>query len=142
MDEVSPSYLRDGVEFQVRMRGYDAEQVDEFLDRVAGGIELLQQQLRQALDRAARAQRQAAETTEPDQAPRRTLVMAQKAADLATEEAQAAADRLRGDAEADSARLIAEAETTAARTASKAQRALRADIRKLEEARTRLAADV
>ena len=142
MDEVSPSYLRDGVEFQVRLRGYDAEQVDEFLDRVAGGIELLQQQLRQALERAARAEQQAAENTEADQALRRTLVMAQKAADLATQEAETAAERLRADAEADAARIVAEAETAAARAASKGQRDLRADIRKLEEARRTLEADV
>src|SRR2546421_12875417 len=110
MDEVSPAYLRDGVEFQLKLRGYDPAQVDDFLDRVAGGIELLQQQLFQALERAARAEEQAAAGAETDQALRKTLVLAQRTAEQATREAEEQAARVTADAEQQAASIVAVAE--------------------------------
>src|SRR4051812_10918873 len=106
MDEVSPSYLRDGVEFQVKLRGYDPAQVDDFLDRVAGGIELLQQQLRQALERATKAEQQASDSSDTDHALRKTLVLAQKTADAAIKEAEEQAARIVGDAEQQAANVV------------------------------------
>src|SRR3954464_3692858 len=105
MDEVSPAYLRDGVEFQLKLRGYDPGQVDDFLDRVAGGIELMQEQLRQALERAARAEQQAAESAETDQALRKTLVLAQRTAEQATRDAQQQASTIVAEAQAMAKRL-------------------------------------
>lgn len=142
MDEISPSHLREGVEFSVKLRGYDPEQVDDFLDRVAGGIELLQQQLRQALERAARAEQQAAENAETDRALRRTLLLAQKTADELTAEADAYAARVRSEADAQAEAILAEAREAAAREAIAAQQSLRDDIRRLETARTLLEADI
>ena len=131
MDEVSPAHLRDGVEFQLKLRGYDPAQVDDFLDRVAGGIELMQQQLRDALERAGRAEQQVAESAETDQALRKTLVLAQRTAEQATQEAEQRA-----------AAIVAEAQTAAKRAKADGQRALRNEIKQLEKARAALEADV
>ena len=49
--DVSPKTLRE-VEFREKMRGYHPEDVDQFLERVAAGIEVLQDRLRQAVERA------------------------------------------------------------------------------------------
>ncbi|MDQ1442104.1 MAG: cell division initiation protein, partial [Acidimicrobiaceae bacterium] len=56
--DVSPKTLRE-VEFREKMRGYHPEDVDQFLERVAAGIEVLQDRLRQAIERAQRAEQAA-----------------------------------------------------------------------------------
>jgi len=58
--DVSPQYVREVV-FEEQWRGYKQSQVDEFLDRVAEGIEQLQQRLREATERAVRAEQRVAE---------------------------------------------------------------------------------
>ena len=141
-DEVSPTHLREGVEFSVKLRGYDPEQVDDFLDRVADGVEQLQQQLRAATERAVRAEGSAAEHAETEVALRRTLVLAQRTADEVVKEAEERAGAIVGDAERRAADIVAAAEREAARTAKKAQKTLRDDIDRLEVARTALEADV
>jgi cell division initiation protein len=141
-DELSPVYLREGVEFSVKLRGYDLEQVDDFLDRMADGIESLQQQLRRTTERAVRAEQLAADNAETEQALRRTLVVAQRTADEVIAEAEADAGRRREDAEATARSIIVAAEAEAARLASEAQRKLRDDIAALERARDALQADV
>jgi cell division initiation protein len=141
-DELSPVYLREGVEFSVKLRGYDLEQVDDFLDRLADGIESLQQQLRQTTERAVRAEQLAADNAETEQALRRTLVVAQRTADEVIAEAEADGERRREEAEATARSIIVAAEAEAARLASEAQRTLRDDIAALERARDALQADV
>jgi cell division initiation protein len=141
-DELSPVYLREGVEFSVKLRGYDLEQVDDFLDRMANGIESLQQQLRQTTERAVRAEQLAADNAETDQALRRTLIVAQRTADDVIAEAEAEGARRREEAEATARSIIVAAEAEAARLASEAQRRLRDDIAALERARDALQADV
>jgi cell division initiation protein len=141
MDEVSPALIRD-VEFSTELRGFNKDEVDDFLDRVAAGVEALQQQLRQALERAARAEQLAAEAADTDQALRRTLVMAQRAADMAVAEANEEAARIRAAAEEEAAAIVARAEAEAQRVAAEAQAALRADIARLESARSALEADI
>lgn len=141
-DELTPAYLREGVEFSVKLRGYDLEQVDELLDRVADAIETLQRELRQTVERAARAEQLAADNAETDRALRRTLLVAQRTADEVIAEAEAAAERRREEAEATARSIIVAAEADAARLASEAQRRLRDDIAALESARDALQADV
>ena len=52
--EVSPKVLRD-VQFREKMRGgYHPEDVDEFLEQAAVGIEEMQDRLRDATERAER----------------------------------------------------------------------------------------
>lgn len=53
--DVSPETIRT-VEFRERLRGYNQDDVDQFLERMAAGVEILQQRLRDASQRAARAE--------------------------------------------------------------------------------------
>lgn len=142
MADLSPASLREGVELSVKLRGYDLEQVDDLLDRVADAMEALQQQLRQTTERAVRAEQLAADNAETDQALRRTLLVAQRTADEVIAEAEAEAERRREEAEATARSIIVAAEAEAARLASEAQRKLRDDIATLESARDALQADV
>jgi DivIVA domain-containing protein len=96
--EVSPKALRE-VEFREKMRGYHPEDVDQFLEQVAAGIEVLQDRLRQAVERAQRAEAAAAEAGGTDDTLRKTLVLAQRTADLAVQEAREQASRILASAE-------------------------------------------
>src|SRR2546421_4775640 len=86
--EITPRTIRDVV-FRERLRGYDEDDVDEFLERVATGVEILQERLRQAVERAELAERRASGMGEGDDALRRTLILAQRTADFAGEEGKA-----------------------------------------------------
>ncbi len=107
--DVSPKTLRE-VEFREKMRGYHPEDVDQFLERVAAGIEVLQDRLRQAIERAQRAEQEATEAGGNDDALRRTLLLAQRTADLAVQEARDQAARIVAAAEQQAQSLVAEAE--------------------------------
>ena len=139
--DVSPRTLRE-VEFREKIRGYHPEDVDEFLERVAAGLEILQERLRQATERAVRAEQRAAETTEGDDAMRRTLVLAQRTADAAVQEARAQAARLLSDAEAQAQAVRAEAADHARRTIDDATREAWAQVGRLETARDQLRGEI
>jgi cell division initiation protein len=139
--DVSPQTLRE-VEFREKLRGYNQDDVDEFLERVAAGVEILQDRLRQATDRALRAEQRASEIDEADEAVRKTLVLAQRTADLAVQEAKEQAARALDAAKAEAKRIEAEASAQARRIAQEAQGRLRADLAALEVARSRLRSDV
>ncbi|MDP8992307.1 MAG: DivIVA domain-containing protein, partial [Actinomycetota bacterium] len=139
--DVSPETIRT-VEFRERLRGYNQDDVDQFLERMAAGVEILQQRLRDANDRAARAERQAAEAGEGDEALRRTLVLAQRTADLAVEEARDQAARTIEAAHGQAQVIIAEAEEQARRLAQEAHAQVWADLGRLEAARDQLRQDV
>jgi cell division initiation protein len=128
--DVSPRSLR-AVTFREKLRGYHPEDVDQFLERVAEGVSALQTKLDEALARADQAEAQSAQASSGEDAVSRTLVLAQRTADLALAEAQEEA-----------ARLVAAAQKEADRVAEAAQRQLRADIERLELARKQLHADV
>src|SRR3954471_7645313 len=85
--DLSPKSLRE-VEFREKLRGYHPEDVDEFLEQVAAGLEALQERLRQATERAAHAEQLAAESGVNDESIRRTLILAQRTADMDIEEAR------------------------------------------------------
>src|SRR4051812_27605628 len=139
--DVSPKTLRE-VEFREKFRGYHPEDVDTFLEKVAVGIEALQNQVRQATERAAHAEQLATETGQSDEAISRTLVLAQRTADQAVEEAKEQASRVVAAAESQGRIIVEEANQRAQRIAEEAQAALRSDLASLEEARTKLQADV
>src|SRR3989442_12487938 len=81
------------VEFRERWRGYDPDEVDDFLERVAVALDQLQDRLRQAMERAARSEQKAHEGTETEDALRHTLLLAQRTADTAVTEARGTAAR-------------------------------------------------
>ena len=64
--DVSPKTLRE-VEFREKMRGYHPEDVDHFLEEVAAGLEVQQERMRQAVERAQRAEAAAAEAGGSDE---------------------------------------------------------------------------
>jgi cell division initiation protein len=126
--DVSPQLLRD-VEFREKWRGYSADEVDEFLERVAEGIEALQTQLREADERATRAERRVLETSDDD--VRRALVLAQRTADAALAEAQEEADR-----------RVAAAEEQARAVRTDAEERAASELQELAARRAELEADV
>src|SRR5580692_7600617 len=136
--DVSPKTLRE-VEFREKMRGYHPEDVDQFLERVAAGIEVLQDRLRQAIERAERAANEAGGT---DDALRRTLVLAQRTADLAVQEAREQAARILAGSEQQAQAVIAEAEERARRAHEDALVDARTELARLESARQQLQLDV
>lgn len=144
--ELSAKVLRE-VEFRDRLRGYDTDEVDEFLEKVAVAVEELQQQalsLAERAERAERAEKAAGERTPGDDEDsiRRTLVLAQRTADLAIREAQEQAALLTDNARAESEALVTEARENAQRISAEADRRLREDTKRLEDERDKVRADL
>lgn len=128
------------VQFRERLRGYNPDDVDAFLERVAAGVEVLEERLRHATERAEQAEQRVAE--DGTDGAHRTLRLAQRTADLAVQEAREEAARLREQAEADAADIVAVAEEQARCLAEEAQSAIWADVERLEAARDQLTHDV
>src|SRR5579862_5782321 len=139
--EVSPKTLRE-VEFREKMRGYHPEDVDHFLEQVAAGIEVLQDRLRQAVERAQRAESAASESGGADDTLRKTLVLAQRTADLAVQEARDQAARILAGAEQQAQAILADAEERGRRTHEDAVAESRAELSALETARAQSQQDV
>lgn len=165
--DLTPQLLHD-IEFREAKRGgYNTQDVDEFLERLAVGLERQDaavQEARQRIEaaeaRAAEADRRAAlaeqtstETSASDETLKRTLVLAQRTADAAIREAeeqaahtiasaQAEADRLLTDAHEASSRAQALAETEARQAHEQARARVLGEMRDLEKARERLREDV
>ncbi|MDQ3573633.1 MAG: DivIVA domain-containing protein [Actinomycetota bacterium] len=133
--DVSPETIRK-VEFRERLRGYHQDDVDHFLERMAAGVEILQQRLRDASERASRAEERA--QGDGGESLRQTLELAQRVAEEATQRAREEAARLVEAAQGEAQALMADAEGQAARLAEEA----RAEVRRLEAARQKLGADV
>lgn len=126
--DVTPQVINE-VEFHQKMRGYDPDEVDDFLERVAAAVEELQDRVRQAEQRAAAAERHATEgggraadasfaaaATAPaagkgddTESIRRTLVLAQRTADAAVKEAEDSAKKTLQNAQDQVQRLYTEA---------------------------------
>jgi cell division initiation protein len=139
--EVSPKALRE-VEFREKMRGYHPEDVDHFLEQVAAGIEVLQDRLRQAVDRAQRAEAAAAEAGGTDDTLRKTLVLAQRTADLAVQEAREQASRILASAEQQAQAILADAEERGRETLEDTIAECKAELSRLESTRAQAQQDV
>lgn len=139
--EVSPKTLRE-VEFREKMRGYHPEDVDQFLEQVAAGIEVLQDRLRQAVERAQRAEVAASESGGADETLRKTLVLAQRTADMAVQEAREQASRILGSAEQQAQSILAEAEERGRRTLEDTIADCKAELSRLESNRSQAQQDV
>ncbi len=140
--DISPQTIRQ-VEFRdKKLNGYHPDDVDEFLEKVASGLEIMQERLRLATDRAVRAEAAATDSREDDDSLRRTLILAQRTADLAVKEGKEQAARLVDAAENDSAAMTTAAEREAQRLIEDANAQVRADVARLEKARRQLDEDV
>jgi cell division initiation protein len=142
--DVTPQVLHD-VEFRSKVRGYDPDEVDDFLERVAVGVSQLHAKLKEATDRAEAAEARAADlearppSSDADETLKRTLVLAQRTADAAIKEAEEQAAKTVGDAQEEADRLVGDAETTAARLREDAE----ADARRTaDESRQRLVEEI
>ena len=138
--ELTPQQLCD-VEFSEQWRGYSRDQVDDFIERVAAAVSMLQDRLRKMTERAVRAEQKSLEGNETDGAARRTLVLAQRTADATVAEAKETAARLIAQAQ-EEARAILMAAETANETMPSVEPTARAQIADLEVTRSRLQADV
>ena len=139
--EASARALRE-VEFREKSRGYNKGDVDEFLERVAAGVESLHDQLRQAMECAERAEQRRADFPNDDDALRRTLGLAQRTADMAVKESQQEARETLSNSQTEARAMLAEAEECARRTTEEAQRDLQAELVQLESARQQLHQDI
>ncbi|HEY2430454.1 MAG TPA: DivIVA domain-containing protein [Acidimicrobiales bacterium] len=119
--------------FRERRKGYHPEEVDAFLERAAIAIDQLTSRLAETTARALKAEAALAGNSEADESVRRTLVLAQRTAEMAVREAneeagriraEAAgeAERIRSDATADAQKRQQEAEDRAASLESDAER--------------------
>jgi cell division initiation protein len=147
--DISAKILRE-VEFRDRLRGYDTDEVDDFLERVAVGFDELTAELNAALARADRAEHQTAPpppaqtTSEEDTSDsiKRTLVLAQRTADLAVREAQDEASKILEDARAAAAAAMSDARSSAELAKSRAEQDLRDVVDRLSGERSRLETEV
>ena len=139
--EVTAKALRE-VEFREKMRGYHPEDVDHFLEQVAAQVEVLQDRLRQAVDRAQRAEAAASEAGGTDDTLRKTLVLAQRTADLAVQEAREQAARILASAEQQAQAIIVEAEERGRKTLEDAINDCKAELARLENNRAQAQQDV
>src|SRR5207253_2988077 len=138
--ELTPQQLCD-VEFSEQWRGYNRDQVDDFIERVAAAVSTLQDRLRKMTERAVRAEQRSQEGSEADGAARRTLVLAQRTADATVAEAKETAARLIAQAQEEARAIILAAEA-ANESMPAAQPTAHAEIADLEVTRSRLQADV
>ena len=147
--ELTPQRLRE-VEFKERWRGYDPEEVDDLLERVAAGLEEFENRVRQATERAVRAEQRASEGGDTDETLRRTLVLAQRTADAAIADAEERAKQLVTDAEQRSSAMVTDAEQRSGAMVTDAERRARVMVtdaevearRVTDESETRLRENV
>ncbi len=120
--ELTSSVLRD-VEFRETWKGYNQADVDTFIDEVALGVDALQARIRELTETSQRAQQQmtAAPVAPTDDAVKRTVNLAQRAADLVVSEAKSVATRTVSDAQAQAERILFEANSTAARQSANSE---------------------
>ncbi len=144
--EGTPQLLTD-VKFSQHRRGYDPDEVDNFLERVSAAVAQLQDKLRQATERAEMADSQVAEARrlqaeaeaaaraagaggdvapgpalDADEELKKVLLLAQRAADQAVAEANTTATKTVADARAKALALLAEAEAERDRMMEKARK--------------------
>ena len=149
--DVSPETIRT-VEFRERLRGYNQDDVDQFLERMAAGVEILQQRLRDASQRAAQAEERPPQG-DGDDTLHRTLALAQRTADLAVEEGREQAARLvqsaQGEAhsvvvaaQAEAEALLTDAQQRATALVDEAQGQISAEVQRLEARREQLGGEI
>jgi cell division initiation protein len=120
--------------FERRFRGYDVDQVDEFLDTVARHWERLVSELKQTRRDLEQAEERIDEYREREQSLQDSLEMAKKVADEVKEKAERDAELTVADAELEAERILAKAEKQASK--------LREDIYQLKQQRVRYRAEL
>ncbi len=122
MDELSPFFQE--IEFHERYRGYDPDEVDAFVDRVARAAAEMRGRIAELHERvdAAEARGGGVGThSDAEETLTRTLVLAQRTADAAIAEARQEADRMTADAATSAQAILSAAEAEAQMTLRDAQ---------------------
>jgi DivIVA domain-containing protein len=108
--ELTVEALRDA-RFREGWRGYNPADVDEFIDQISVGVQGLHDRIQELTLRAERAE--ARTVGESDDTVKRTLVLAQRAADLVVREAKSVSERIVADAHRDAERIADDARVDA-----------------------------
>jgi DivIVA domain-containing protein len=160
------------VEFRLGLKGYNVDEVDEYLEKAAVEAERLTEQLRQTTERLRQATERIGQLesgTAPvpavaeqppapvpapvpaappaasgvsDDALHQTLLLAQRFVEQTKRESEAEADRLVSSAEERARSLMARAEEEARQLMTDSQARLRDEVNRLEAMRAQLATDV
>src|SRR5258708_26914768 len=126
------------VEFREKLRGYHPDDVDAFVEQVAAAFQQLETSLRGPVTAPVGEGADAIS----DETIRKTLLMAQRTAELVASEAEESAARLLDDARTEADALVAEANRLADDLQDEAHRRLTTHINELEAVRTSLQRDV
>lgn len=147
-------------EFRLSLRGYDVDEVDDFLERAAVEADQLREQVRQSVAQVAQASERvrhletdraaapaappavAAPTEVAQKAPPPPGGTATPTVTKMIEMAERFVEQTRRDAEAEAARIVAEAQDRARQLATDAQQRLADEVARLEGLRQRLGEDV
>lgn len=136
---ITPDELREVTFRWATLKGYHPDDVDEFLERMAAGLEVLVQRVRDATEAAVRAEQASiGEVPEDDDAMREVIIASQVVADEALDEARLRARSMLARAEDYATILLQEAAAATERTRQGAAVAAEADLRRLRGARDRL----
>lgn len=130
--ELTVEALRDA-EFREGWRGYNPADVDEFIDRVSVGVQGLHDKIHELTVRSERAESRLG--GENDETVKRTLVLAQRAADLVVSESKSVAERIVQDSQREAERIRVDAESANVIR----QQAAEADLARLVNERRALA---
>ncbi len=160
-NQPSPSILDTlrTVEFRLGLKGYNVDEVDEYLEKAAVEAESLQEQVRQSAERLRQAAERitqldaevrkppaqapaTAETAAAEESLQRTLLLAQKFVDQAKRESEAEAAEVIAAAKAHAEATVTEAEARSHQLTTEAEQRLRDEVSRLEAMRAQLAADV
>ncbi|MGH9044981.1 MAG: DivIVA domain-containing protein [Acidimicrobiales bacterium] len=148
------------VEFRLGLKGYNVDEVDEYLEKAAVEAERLTEGLRQSAERLRQASERIAQLesapspapaegaaeaqapAQPDEALAQTLILAQRFVEQTKRESEAEAERLVSGAQERAHSLVTRAEDEARQLMSDAQQRLRDEVSRLEGMRAQLATDV
>src|SRR5580692_10810840 len=104
-----------GARFREKLKGYNQEEVDAFMERAAVALDQLTARLAETMARALKAEAALAGNTETDESVRRTLVLAQRTAEMAVREANDEATQIRAAARTEADRIVTEVKAEAHR---------------------------
>ena len=116
--ELTPDVVRQA-EFGRAWGGYDMREVDAFLEQIGAGVDQLNTRMREVTARAERAEARGGGGL--DDTIKRTLTLAQRAADLVVSEAKGVAERTTAEARQQAERIVATANDEAERITARSQ---------------------
>jgi DivIVA domain-containing protein len=121
MNDLSPQDIEAQV-FREKFKGYDQDEVDGFLDRVADRLTQLVREREELLERVERVEADAADSIEAERLLKRTLITAQRTADETVAEAIAQANQSIAEAEQRAHQIVSDAQERATEVVADAER--------------------